>query len=123
MFAISNIKQPNVNLSVTVRIKITEVNKAKTGASSSLSVVISKTEESFYKLSTKNGILKQLYAKSEFSISKERFLTKEVLAIEIYLSQKHQQDPLMLLGKVSENVTANLNVPQIGVLVKKPIAM
>ncbi|GBM07540.1 hypothetical protein AVEN_100735-1 [Araneus ventricosus] len=71
-----------------VRIEVPEVDRTKTDARSILAVVLIKTEDGFYKLGTKAGILKQLYPKSEFSVCKERFLTKEdVLAVEISLHQ------------------------------------
>lgn len=41
-----------------------------------LAVVLSKTEDGFYKLGTETSILKQLYAKSEFSVCKERFFNE-----------------------------------------------
>jgi len=59
--AASNAKHPNVDEGVTVRIKVPEVDRAKTDARSILAVVLSKTEDGFYKLGTKTGILKQLY--------------------------------------------------------------
>ncbi|GBM33727.1 hypothetical protein AVEN_47034-1 [Araneus ventricosus] len=86
MLAVSKAKHPNVEEGVTVRIKVPEVDRAKTDACSILAVVLSKTEHFFYKLGTKTGILKQLYAKSEFSVLKQRFLTKEdVPAVKIPL--------------------------------------
>ncbi|GBM13994.1 hypothetical protein AVEN_166185-1 [Araneus ventricosus] len=86
MLAVS--KHPNVDESVTIRIKLPEVDRAKPDASSILAAVLSKTEDGFYKLGTKTGILKQLYAKSEFNVCKQRFLTKEdAPAVKISLRQ------------------------------------
>lgn len=88
VLAVSNEKHRNVYEGVTVRIKVPAVDRAKTDARSLLAVVLSKTENGFYKLGTKKGILKQLYAKSEFSVCKERFLKKEdVPSVEISLLQ------------------------------------
>ncbi|GBO23378.1 hypothetical protein AVEN_103750-1, partial [Araneus ventricosus] len=69
-----------------MRIKVPEVDRAKTDARSILAVVLSKTEDGFYKFGTKTGILKQLYAKCEFSVCEEIFLMKEdVPAVEVSL--------------------------------------
>ncbi|GBM79908.1 hypothetical protein AVEN_173892-1 [Araneus ventricosus] len=81
-------QHPNVDEGVTVRIQVPETDRTNTDARSILAAVLSKSEEVFYKLGTKTGILKQLYAKSEFSVCKERFLTKEdVPAVEISFRQ------------------------------------
>ncbi|GBL77745.1 hypothetical protein AVEN_152958-1 [Araneus ventricosus] len=84
--AVSNAKNPNVDEGATVRIKVSRVDRGNTDDSSILAVVLSRTEDGFYKLGTKTSILKQLYAKSDFIVFKERFLTKEnVPAVEISL--------------------------------------
>ncbi|GBN76564.1 hypothetical protein AVEN_74886-1 [Araneus ventricosus] len=64
MLAVSNAKHPNVDEGVAVIIKVPEADRAKTDARFILAAVLSKTEDGFYKLGTKTGILKQLYAKS-----------------------------------------------------------
>ncbi|GBN17862.1 hypothetical protein AVEN_142355-1 [Araneus ventricosus] len=88
MLGVSNANHPNVYEGVAVRIKVHDVDRAKTDARSILAVVLSKTEDGFYKLGTKTGILKQLYTKSKFIVCKQRFLTKEdVPAVEISLRQ------------------------------------
>lgn len=86
-----------------------------------LAVVLSKTVDGFYKFGTKTGILKQLYAKSEVSLCKERFLGRKCRRNAVEKSLLHTAIEQSLV-RVSENVVANLIVPPIGVFVAKSIS-
>jgi len=59
-----------------VRVQVPDVDRGKTDARSILACVmevIYRTDDLF-KLGTRNGILKQLYARSQFQLCHERFL-------------------------------------------------
>lgn len=88
MLTNSDTKFPSVSEGATVRIQVPDVDRAKTDARSILAVVLGITEDGFYKLGTKTGILKQFYARSQFSVCKEIFLTEDdVPTVEVSLRQ------------------------------------
>lgn len=76
MLAISNAKHTHVDEDAILRIKVPDVDRVKTDAGLILAVFLSKTEDGFYTLGTNIYILKQLYARFEFSVCKEIFLRK-----------------------------------------------
>lgn len=68
---------PDPAVGDTVRVQIPDVDRAKTDARSVLACVLEVTEDKFFKLGTSSGILKQLYARSQFSLCHEKFLKLE----------------------------------------------
>lgn len=68
MVAVSDENHPNVDKSVTVKIKVPEANAVKTDSRSVLAAVFSNTEERFYTFGTTTDILKHLYTRYKFSV-------------------------------------------------------
>lgn len=60
-----------------VKVPVPEVDRGKTDPRNILAVVIEVTEDGCYRLGTKNGVLKQLYARNQFDPCKESFLSVE----------------------------------------------
>ncbi|CAH2089148.1 unnamed protein product [Euphydryas editha] len=89
MISVSNAIHPIVEEETTVRIKIPEVDRSKADACSILAIVLSqRSHDGLYKLDTKSGIFKQLYARSQFSVCQERLMAKDdVPDVEISLRQ------------------------------------
>jgi len=81
-------KHPKVEKGCTVRVKVPDVDRAKTDSRVILAVILYVTDDGFYKLGTKSGILKQLYSRSQFSPCKEKFINiDEIPQDEISLRQ------------------------------------
>ena len=66
MMKYSNNKFSDVPIASTVSVALPEVDRCKGDLRKVLAIVINVTDNGFYKLGTKNGILKQLYSRSEF---------------------------------------------------------
>ncbi|KAI4473560.1 hypothetical protein M0804_015289 [Polistes exclamans] len=64
----SDKKLPTVPFGTTVSVPISTVVKGRGDSRNILAVVISVTEDGFYRLGTSEGILKQLYARSQFTL-------------------------------------------------------
>ncbi|XP_008178928.1 uncharacterized protein LOC100574778 [Acyrthosiphon pisum] len=58
-----------------VRVKIPDVNRSKCDPQSIIAIVLEKTTDGFYRLGTKYGVLKQIYARSSFNLCTEKFIT------------------------------------------------
>lgn len=54
---------PEATLGTTVRIPVPDVDRGRGDARSILGVVLELSPDGFYKLGTRNGVLKQLYAR------------------------------------------------------------
>lgn len=72
-------KFSQVDVGKTVRIKIPDVDRNKADLANVLAYVLKVTDEGFYQLGTRNGILKQLFARSQFTVCEEELLTKDDL--------------------------------------------
>ncbi|GFX88504.1 hypothetical protein TNCV_2279721 [Trichonephila clavipes] len=84
----------SMKVSHTLRIKLLDVDRAKSDALSTFTVGFSKSEDGFDEPGTKADILKQLYARYELSVFKKIFLTKEdAPAVEISLYQRATKIP------------------------------
>jgi hypothetical protein len=77
MKANSDKKFPPVTKGVTVRVPIPDVDKGRGDLRNILAVVMDTTEDGFYKLGTANGVLKQLYARSQFTVCKKSLVRVE----------------------------------------------
>ncbi|XP_022194657.2 KRAB-A domain-containing protein 2-like [Nilaparvata lugens] len=77
MKTLSDQKFPPAANGSTVCVPIPEVDKGKGDLRNVLAVVMEVTEDGFYKLGTKNGILKQLYSRSQFTVCKNNFIRAE----------------------------------------------
>lgn len=74
MIAVSDANHPNVEEIVTGRIKISEVYRAKNTVYQISAEVLGKLEDSFYKLGTTYGILKQEYERFDCNVRKETLI-------------------------------------------------
>lgn len=77
MKAVSDKKFPSVTKGVTIRVPIPDVDRGKGDLRNILAVVMDVTEDGFYKIGTANGVLKQLYARSQFTVCKKRLMSVE----------------------------------------------
>ncbi|XP_067128907.1 uncharacterized protein [Centruroides vittatus] len=77
MKATSVDKYPNVKIGQNVRLKVLEIDKAKTDPKSIIAVVVDVKDNEFYKLGTKIGVLKQLYTQHQFTSCPEDFIKIE----------------------------------------------
>lgn len=73
----SDKRHPSAFIGSTVRIKVPDVDHGRGDPRSVLAVVLDVTEDNFYKLGTRNGIIKQLYTRSEFSVCDEKLIFLE----------------------------------------------
>ncbi|XP_046683489.1 uncharacterized protein LOC124369516 [Homalodisca vitripennis] len=78
MKANSDKKFPPVTKGVTVRVPIPDVDKGRGDLRNILAVVMDTTEDGFYKLGTANGVLKQLYARSQFTVCQKSLVRLEL---------------------------------------------
>ena len=82
----SDKKHPPAAIASTVRVKVPDVDRGRGDPKSILVIVLNITKDNFYKLGTRNGIIKQLYARSQFSVCNENILsTEEIPSKEISL--------------------------------------
>ena len=72
----SDIKFPPANVGDTVRVPVPDVDKGPGDARNILAVVLEETD-GFYKLGTKDGVLRQLYARSQFTVCRRKFVDIE----------------------------------------------
>lgn len=59
----SNQKLPTVDKGCTVRVPVPNVDRGKGDARSTLGIVLDIVDDSYYRIGTRNGVLKQLYAR------------------------------------------------------------
>ena len=74
---------PDPDVGDSVRVRVPDVDKGKTDARSILACVTEVTTDGFFKLGTRNGILKQLYDRSQFELCHERFLEVHDIPTEV----------------------------------------
>ncbi|CAG5004981.1 unnamed protein product [Parnassius apollo] len=79
MLALSSVKYPAANTGDNVVVKIPDVDRAKADDRNIMVVIISLETEGMYKLGTKHGILNQLYARNQFTVCKETFVTVDIV--------------------------------------------
>ncbi|CAG5053753.1 unnamed protein product [Parnassius apollo] len=79
ILALSSVKYPAVNTGDNVVVKIPDVDRVKADDRNIIAVIISQETEGMYKLGTKHGILNQLYAKNQFTVCKETFITVDIV--------------------------------------------
>ncbi|KAK7572144.1 hypothetical protein V9T40_014616 [Parthenolecanium corni] len=60
---------------------VPDVDRGKTDARSILACVIEKTEDGFYRLGTREGIINSLYARSQFALSHKQFVQLDEVPI------------------------------------------
>lgn len=71
---------------LSVRIPVPDVDRSRTDHRNILGVIMSVEDDDFYRLGTLHGIIKQLFARNQFDICKQKFLAVEdVKDIEITL--------------------------------------
>lgn len=71
------------SLGTIVRLPIPDVDRKQRGSRTILTVVINVKEDGFYRLRTNEGILKQLYVRSQFTLN-----PKNLLIFYIFLTIK-----------------------------------
>jgi hypothetical protein len=86
MKMISDKEYLSVAIGSTVRVNVPDVDRGRGDPRSVLAIVLNVTEHNFYKLGTRNGVIKQLYARSQFSLCEEKLISvEEVPSIEVSL--------------------------------------
>ena len=88
-------KFPTTALGITVRVPIPEVDKEQDDLCNTLAVVISVTEDGIYRFGTSEGILKQVYERSQFILC-----LRTCLKLKIFLSLKFFSVQLQLLVQI-----------------------
>ncbi|XP_043476064.1 uncharacterized protein LOC122507427 [Leptopilina heterotoma] len=74
---LSDKKFPPVEKGLTVLVPIPDVDKGRGDARNILALVMEVADDGFYRLGTRNGILKQLYSRSQFSPCRTKMLNIE----------------------------------------------
>ncbi|XP_071053668.1 KRAB-A domain-containing protein 2-like [Onthophagus taurus] len=77
MKLISDSTHPKPQIGSTVRIPVPDVDRGRGDARSVLAVVLEATEDGFYRLGTKVGVISKYYSRSEFSICPANILEIE----------------------------------------------
>eukprot|EP00102_Acyrthosiphon_pisum_P023247 XP_016660457.1 PREDICTED: KRAB-A domain-containing protein 2-like [Acyrthosiphon pisum] len=72
---LSNAKFPEAKEGSTVQLKIPNIDRGRGDPRSVIAVVLKITEDGFYQLGCKSGILKQLYARSQFTTCSENLIS------------------------------------------------
>ncbi|XP_025196654.1 uncharacterized protein LOC112595603 [Melanaphis sacchari] len=91
----SDMSHPPALQGCNVRIKIPDVDRSKCDPQSIIAIVLEKTTDGFYRLGTKYGILKQHYARSQFSLCTEKFITlSDVPDVDICLRKASESQSL-----------------------------
>ena len=86
---------PSLTVEMTVKIPVPYVDRGKVNANSMVSVILSITDDGFYKIGTKNGILSSIYAINHIFQCKEQLITRsDLLNIEIPLRTASIQNSL-----------------------------
>lgn len=62
---------------LTVRVPVPDVDRGRGDARNILAVVTETTSDGFYRLGLKEGLLKQLYSRNQFTVCQKTFLTIE----------------------------------------------
>ncbi|KAL4709053.1 hypothetical protein ACJJTC_005914 [Scirpophaga incertulas] len=67
-------KIPPVSLGTTVRIPVPEVDRGRGDARNILTVVLHKSDDDLYQLCTKQGVVKTLYSRQQFTVCHQKLL-------------------------------------------------
>ncbi|XP_060877929.1 uncharacterized protein LOC132950464 [Metopolophium dirhodum] len=110
MMAWSDKKLLPVAIHSTVRVPVPEVDKGRLDAQKILEIVLEVT--SFYRLGTRDGVLKQLYARSQFTVCQKKLLQIDKIPIDTEVAlrtvAKEQStgtgQGFLKCSKVSENL-------------------
>ena len=95
MESLSENQFPPLTVETTVKIPVPCVDRGKVDANNVLGVILSVTDDGFYKIGTKNGILSSLYARNQIFQCKEQFISSnDVPNIEIPLRTASTQNSL-----------------------------
>ena len=68
---------PNLGVGDNVRIAVPEVDRCETDAQFIIACAMERTDDDVSELGTQNGVLKQLYARSQFSLCYQKLLNLE----------------------------------------------
>lgn len=74
MLKVSNLKFPAGKVGDTVKLRIPDVDRARSDPRNLLAVILEVQNEEFYQLGTKQGRLSQLYTRNQFTICEEKFI-------------------------------------------------
>ena len=97
MKATSSKKFQKPTLGQNVRIKISDIDRAKMDPRSIIAVITDIKEEEFYELGIKLGKLKALYTRNQFNLCKDNFLSIEEVGTE-EISVREVVNKLSLVG-------------------------
>ncbi|XP_023242087.1 uncharacterized protein LOC111640310 [Centruroides sculpturatus] len=75
MINTSNSKYTAAIVDDTVRIRVPDVDRARSDGKNILGVVVAVKDKNLYKLDTKHGILNLLYSRNQFTVCKENFIS------------------------------------------------
>jgi len=98
MKAMSADKYPNVKVGQNVRLKVPDIDRAKTDPKSIIAIVIDVKDNEFYQLGTKIGVLKQLYTQNQFTSCSEDFVKIEEVVKDKEVSLREVVGKLSLTG-------------------------
>ena len=70
----------------TVRIAVPDVDRGKGDAKSILAIVMDRTGDGLYKLGSRQGMLRQLYVRSQFSVCEQKLLSMEEIKQDTTIS-------------------------------------
>lgn len=74
MLKISNLKFPAGKVGDTVKLRVPDVDRARSDPRNLLAVILEVQNGEFYQLGTKQGRLSQLYTRNQFTICEEKFI-------------------------------------------------
>ena len=77
MKKMSNHMFPACKVGDTVKVRVPDVDRARSDSRNVLAVVLTIENDEFYQLGTKLGRLAQLYTRNQFAVSKEQFILLE----------------------------------------------
>lgn len=86
MLKLSSKQFPPASVGMTVRVPIPDVDRGRGDARNILAIVTEVTDDGFYRLGTKGGILKQLYSRSQFSTCKAELLNIQNIPLDTEIS-------------------------------------
>ncbi|XP_058789958.1 KRAB-A domain-containing protein 2-like [Phymastichus coffea] len=75
MISASNAKFAPANLGESVRVPVPDLDRGRSDSRNILAVILEKNNDGLYKLGTNHGVLNQFYARNQFAICKEQFIT------------------------------------------------
>ncbi|KAE8745814.1 hypothetical protein FOCC_FOCC007461 [Frankliniella occidentalis] len=79
MQKVSDAKFPPASVADTVTVSVPKVDRGRGDPRNVVAVVLEATEDGFYKLGNKGGVLASMYARNQFDVFKEKFVSTEVV--------------------------------------------